>query len=178
MLYDYIFKNWDPNCKSQVTQNANTIVLCIQMGDSTAGKWKPQSAFLAICPSLNIPFRDNRQKCRLEALLLIRCTGMSELLKHLHDWITLRTLCHSCGVVKRSQVEVTFLVLSLSYCTQLNQPLYPSRIVARRQKCLCITPCQGQSTYLPYWIVSCSPWGRMAQLSCYFAYEKNRIFSY
>lgn len=121
MLYDYIFKNWDPNCKSQVTQNANTIVLCIQMGDSTAGKWKPQSAFLAICPSLNIPFRDNRQKCRLEALLLIRYTGRSELLKHLHDWITLRTLCHSCGVVKRSQVEVTFLVLSLSYCTQLNQ---------------------------------------------------------
>lgn len=121
MLYDYIFKNWDPNCKSQVTQNANTIVMCILMGDSPAGKWKPQSAFLAICPSLNIPFRDNRQKCRHEALSLIHCTGRSEFLKHLHDWVTLRTLCHSYGMVKRSQVEVTFLVLSPSYCTQLNQ---------------------------------------------------------
>lgn len=172
MLYDYIFKNWDPNRKSQVIQNANTTVMCIQVGDSAAEKWKPQSAFLASCPSLNIPFRDNRQQRRHEALSLIHCTGRSELLKHLHGWITLRTLCHSCGMVKRSQVEVTFLVLSPCYCTQLNQAsLSFQKLWQRREKCLCITPWQGQSTGLPYWRVFCSPRGRMSQLSCHFAYE-------
>lgn len=50
-----------------------------------AWKLKPQSAFLAICPSMNIAFRDNRQKCRHYILSLIHCTGRSELLKYLND---------------------------------------------------------------------------------------------
>lgn len=50
-----------------------------------AWKQKPQSAFLAICPSMNIAFRDNRQKCRHYILSLIHCTGRSELLKYLND---------------------------------------------------------------------------------------------
>lgn len=122
---------------------SDLIVLCIRMADSMAGKEKPQSAFLAICPSRNITFRDNRQKCRHQILALIHCTGRSELLKYLNDRTTTGSLCHLGQVIKRSQVEITFLVLPLSYCTHLNQSSQSfqklwQKDVSMSQKCLCI----------------------------------------
>lgn len=78
-----------------VTQHfSDIIVMCIQMADSMAWKQKPQSAFLAICPFLNITFRDNRQKCRLQVLSMIHCTGRSELLKYFSDITTTGSLCY------------------------------------------------------------------------------------